>query len=160
MIDDPPVRDARATRYTAFAVTELRRRSVILEEGEEAIAFSCPHCAHGRGVLEFLRARWRCLDCPADGVSESLAITLGVDPEIRLFEPSRLAMLAQQGATGSDPERVVARITSHLLRRRVDPVVALELVAAWADRRCDLKCLETERVVESIARRELARRRE
>jgi hypothetical protein len=45
------------------------------------------------------------------------------------------------------------------LRHRVDPVVALELVAVWAQRRCGLNWWHTEKVVESIARRELIRRR-
>ena len=148
----------RAARYTALIVGELRRRGTILQVSPEKFAFVCPHC-NGRGLLDPSAAGWRCLDCTAAGCSESLAVTLRVDPEIRFFEPSELGELAQRGATGADGERAVARIVGHLLRRRVDPIVALELVAAWAQRRCHLERWSAERIVNLAAGRERKRRR-
>lgn len=53
-----------------------------------------------------------------------------------------------------------ARLAGHLLRRRIDPLVALELLQSWNATRCDppLPEADIERIVASIARKELQRR--
>ena len=66
---------------------------------------------------------------------------------------------------GTVPEgqrnNAVARLAGHLLRRWVDPHVTLELLLVWNAARCapPLPAEEVVRTVNSIARRELARRR-
>src|SRR5262249_30068498 len=54
----------------------------------------------------------------------------------------------------------LARFAGHLLRRRVDPVVVLELLIAWNMVRCSPPLPESEVIttVNSIAGRELQRR--
>jgi hypothetical protein len=55
----------------------------------------------------------------------------------------------------------ISRLVGHLLQRRVDPEIALELVLAFNDARCrpPLKCAEVVAVVDSIAALELKRRK-
>lgn len=55
---------------------------------------------------------------------------------------------------------VIARLTGHLLRRHVDPVLTLELVRCWNAARCQPSLDDSEvlRTVDSIAARELRRR--
>ena len=55
----------------------------------------------------------------------------------------------------------VARLAGHLLRRYVNPFIALELIRAWNLTRCQPPLSDDEviRTVSSIANRELARRR-
>ena len=52
------------------------------------------------------------------------------------------------------------RLAGHLLRHRIDPLVALELLQSWNATRCDppLPEADIERIVASIARKELQRR--
>jgi hypothetical protein len=133
--DDGETDAPRAARYTNLVLSELRRRGDLLERDTGMVAFRCPHCGVGRGLLDLATTAWRCLDCVAAGCAESLAVTLGIDPELRLFEPSELGILAQHGAEGSAREHAIARLTGHLLRRHVDVVVALELVTSWAPMR-------------------------
>jgi hypothetical protein len=54
----------------------------------------------------------------------------------------------------------IAKLTGHLLRRRVDPIVALELMQVWNAMRCTppLSATDVVRVVNSIAGKELRRR--
>jgi hypothetical protein len=54
----------------------------------------------------------------------------------------------------------VARLAGHLLRRRVDPFVALEMLKVWNAVRCrpPLEAAEITSIVDSIAARELQRR--
>ena len=54
----------------------------------------------------------------------------------------------------------VARLAGYLLRRRVDPVVALEMLSVWNTARCrpPLEAVEINIIVDSIAARELKRR--
>ena len=54
----------------------------------------------------------------------------------------------------------VAKLAGHLLRRWIDPVVALELLQAWNATRCvpPLPAADIERIVGSIAGKELRRR--
>lgn len=68
--------------------------------------------------------------------------------------------LAAEGVQDGGRNNAVARLTGHLLRRYVDPVVALELVQAWNATRCQppLKPEEVTKAVASIARKEQQRR--
>lgn len=52
------------------------------------------------------------------------------------------------------------KLAGHLLRHRIDPIVALELLQGWNATRCDppLPEADIERIVASIARKELQRR--
>jgi hypothetical protein len=54
----------------------------------------------------------------------------------------------------------IARLAGHLLRRRIDPLVALDLVRTWNAVRCrpPLEDAEVCRTVDSIAAAELRRR--
>ena len=54
----------------------------------------------------------------------------------------------------------VARLAGHLLRRRIDPFVVLELLKSWNATHCrpPLAVADIERVCASIAARELKRR--
>jgi hypothetical protein len=54
----------------------------------------------------------------------------------------------------------LARLAGYLLRRRVDPVVALKMLTAWNMARCrpPLETAEITNIVDSIAARELRRR--
>jgi hypothetical protein len=54
----------------------------------------------------------------------------------------------------------VTRLAGYLLRRHVDPLVALEFLTAWNETRCQppLDATEVARIVDSIAGRELKRR--
>jgi Bifunctional DNA primase/polymerase, N-terminal/Primase C terminal 1 (PriCT-1) len=56
--------------------------------------------------------------------------------------------------------RTLASLTGHLLRNRIDPWVALDLLKAWNRTRCNPPLADAEVVatVRSIARREIARR--
>jgi hypothetical protein len=89
-----------------------------------------------------------------------------------------LAKLAPPSATGTRPapsstwrelaggvaegtrDCSAARLAGHLLRHRIDPFVALELLQGWNATRCDppLPEADIERIVASIARKELQRR--
>jgi hypothetical protein len=57
-------------------------------------------------------------------------------------------------------DTTVARLAGLLLRRYVDPVVALELLQCWNASRCapPLPAEDIERIVTSIAGREVRRR--
>jgi hypothetical protein len=54
----------------------------------------------------------------------------------------------------------LARLAGYLLRRRIDPVVALEMLISWNATRCrpPLDEAEVAGIVDSIAGRELKRR--
>jgi hypothetical protein len=56
----------------------------------------------------------------------------------------------------------VTRLTGHLLRRYVDPWIALELIRSWNAARCrpPLADEEIQQIVNSIAGREIKRRQE
>jgi hypothetical protein len=76
--------------------------------------------------------------------------------------PSEWLRLAESGVSEGTRNDAIARLTGHLLRRRVDPRVALELVRTWNSARCrpPLADTEVEQVVNSIAGKELKRRQE
>jgi hypothetical protein len=54
----------------------------------------------------------------------------------------------------------VAKLAGHLLRHRIDPFVALELLQTWNATKCapPLPAADIERIVASVAGRELRRR--
>lgn len=69
--------------------------------------------------------------------------------------------LVRDGVDQGARNDAVARLAGHLLRRGVDPFVTLDLAFCWNEARCrpSLSRDEVARTVESIARRELERRR-
>jgi Bifunctional DNA primase/polymerase, N-terminal/Primase C terminal 1 (PriCT-1) len=88
---------------------------------------------------------------PSDGGSGS-----GTTP------PSEWRELVTNGVTEGARNDSIARLTGHLLRRYVDPWIALELIRTWNAARCrpPLTDAEIEQVVSSIAGREIKRRQE
>jgi hypothetical protein len=64
------------------------------------------------------------------------------------------------GVTEGGRNTTIAKLTGHLLRRHVDPVVTLEMLTAWNAMRCKppLSDREVEAIVDSIAGREIKRR--
>jgi hypothetical protein len=68
--------------------------------------------------------------------------------------------LIRNGVTEGKRNDAAARLAGHLLRRYVDPHVTLELLMAWNITRCapPLAAPEITTIVNSIAKRELARR--
>jgi hypothetical protein len=68
--------------------------------------------------------------------------------------------LVAAGVAEGARDSSVARLAGHLLRRRIDPYVAYELLQAWNAARCapPLPPQDIERIVASIAGRELKRR--
>jgi hypothetical protein len=75
--------------------------------------------------------------------------------------PSEWRDLVGNGVAEGARDCSAARLAGYLLRRRVDPFVALELVHIWNTTRCSppLPGADIERIVTSIAGRELKRRR-
>jgi hypothetical protein len=69
--------------------------------------------------------------------------------------------LVRDGVVKGQRNAAATRLAGHLLRRYVDPVVTLELILAWNAARCmpPLSPDEVIQIVNSIAGRELARRR-
>lgn len=69
--------------------------------------------------------------------------------------------LVADGVGEGQRNHTLARLAGHLLRRRVDAFVALELVACWNRERCrpPLSADEVARTVDSVAAAELRRRR-
>jgi hypothetical protein len=76
--------------------------------------------------------------------------------------PSEWRQLATDGVGEGKRNDSIARLTGHLLRRYVNPWVALELVRTWNAARCrpPLADDEIQQIVNSIAGRELKRRQE
>ena len=74
--------------------------------------------------------------------------------------PSQWRTLVMDGVEEGRRDTSVARFAGYLLRRRIDPVVALELLQVWNETRCrpPLPPEDIERIVDSIARKELMRR--
>jgi hypothetical protein len=69
--------------------------------------------------------------------------------------------LVRNGVTEGQRNEALAKLAGHLLRHFIDPHVALELLMAWNAARCrpPLSTAEITTTVNSIARRELARRK-
>jgi Bifunctional DNA primase/polymerase, N-terminal/Primase C terminal 1 (PriCT-1) len=74
--------------------------------------------------------------------------------------PDEWADLIAAGVAEGARNCSVARLAGHLLRRRIDPFVALELLRVWNQARCrpPLADAAIERIVGSISARELRRR--
>jgi hypothetical protein len=74
--------------------------------------------------------------------------------------PENWRRLVANGVTEGRRNEAIARLSGHLLRKRLDPHVALDLCRAWNSYRCrpPLPDQEVVRTVESIAARELRRR--
>ena len=74
--------------------------------------------------------------------------------------PSEWRALVAEGVAEGARDCTVAKLAGYLLRRRVDPVVALELLRIWNATRCSppLPAADIERIVGSIAGKELKRR--
>jgi bifunctional DNA primase/polymerase-like protein/primase-like protein len=75
--------------------------------------------------------------------------------------PSEWRDLVANGADEGARDCSLAGLAGHLLRRRIDPVVVLELLKSWNMTHCrpPLPVADIERVCASIAARELKRRR-
>lgn len=76
----------RQRRGTAIPAEPFKREKFyrfLLEDkfGQDFEEFSCPHCHVGKGEFAY-NGQWSCLECPARGTNESLAITLEIDPQI------------------------------------------------------------------------------
>lgn len=74
---------------------------------------------------------------------------------------SRWRSMVRDGVSEGERNTSIASLTGHLLAKGVDPLVALELVQSWNATSCapPLGADEVERTVNSIAARELDRRR-
>jgi Bifunctional DNA primase/polymerase, N-terminal/Primase C terminal 1 (PriCT-1) len=74
--------------------------------------------------------------------------------------PEQWRELVACGAVEGTRDCTVAKLAGHLLRRRIDPFVALELLQSWNASRCvpPLPAPDIERIVASVAGRELKRR--
>jgi hypothetical protein len=74
--------------------------------------------------------------------------------------PAEWRALAETGAAEGSRDSTVTRLAGHLLRRRVDPIVALTLLRSWNATHCTppLPEADIERIVASICGRELTRR--
>jgi hypothetical protein len=69
-------------------------------------------------------------------------------------------VLVRDGVGHGARDCTVARLTGYLLRRRIDPMVVLGLMQSWNATSCTpaLPTADIDRIVDSIASRELARR--
>jgi hypothetical protein len=74
--------------------------------------------------------------------------------------PSQWRALVMDGVDEGQRDTSATRLAGYLLRRRIDPVVALELLQIWNEARCrpPLPPEDIERIVDSIASKELMRR--
>ena len=74
--------------------------------------------------------------------------------------PGEWRDLVCNGVDEGQRNESLARLAGYLLRRRVDPVVALEMLSVWNMARCrpPLETVEITNIVDSIAARELRRR--
>jgi hypothetical protein len=83
--------------------------------------------------------------------------TTGVTPP---QPPEAWRELVANGAVEGTRDCTVAKLAGHLLRHRIDPFVALELLQTWNATKCapPLPAADIERIVASVAGRELRRR--
>jgi hypothetical protein len=74
--------------------------------------------------------------------------------------PSEWRALVTEGVAEGARDCTVAKLAGYLLHRRVDPVVALEMLQIWNAARCSppLPAADIVRIVGSIAGKELKRR--
>jgi hypothetical protein len=81
----------------------------------------------------------------------------GVTPPL---PPEAWRELVTSGAAEGTRDNTIAKFAGHLLRHRIDPYVALELLLSWNATKCvpPLPATDIERIVASLAGRELRRR--
>lgn len=74
--------------------------------------------------------------------------------------PSVWRDLVVDGVDEGHRDNAATQLCGHLLRRNIDPIVALELLQTWNQSRCrpPLPPEDIERIVQSIAGKEIARR--
>ncbi len=74
--------------------------------------------------------------------------------------PTDWRELVCDGVDEGRRNETLTRLAGYLLRRRVDPIVALEMLSVWNAARCrpPLEAAELQTIVDSIAARELQRR--
>jgi hypothetical protein len=74
--------------------------------------------------------------------------------------PAEWRDLVGDGVDEGQRNQTIARLAGYLLRRRVDPIVALEMLTVWNVARCrpPLEAAEINNIIDSIAGRELKRR--
>jgi hypothetical protein len=79
---------------------------------------------------------------------------------VAVTPPSEWRELVKNGVLEGQRDSTVTRLAGHLLRRRIDPFVTLELLQTWNATRCTppLPEIDVERIVGSIAGKELRRR--
>src|SRR5215472_6650241 len=89
-------------------------------------------------------------------------ITPGNGGSSEATPPSEWRELVANGIAQGARNDTVTRLTGHLLRRYVDPWIALELIRSWNAARCrpPLADEEIQQIVNSIAGREIKRRQE
>jgi hypothetical protein len=89
-----------------------------------------------------------------------LAKSNGTNGNGAAMPPSAWRDLVCNGVAEGARNDSLARLAGYLLRRRIDPVVALEMLTAWNATRCrpPLDEMEVASIVDSIAARELKRR--
>ena len=77
----------------------------------------------------------------------------------RAHPPEEWRAIVAQGVDQGKRNTTIASLTGHLLRRRVDPFVVLDLMLCWNAARCRPPLLDAEvaLTVDSIAGRELRR---
>ena len=77
-----------------------------------------------------------------------------------LTAPTEWRALVCEGVEEGQRNHSLARLAGYLLRRRVDPLVTLEMLTVWSAARCrpPLEAAEITAIVDSIAARELKRR--
>jgi len=87
-------------------------------------------------------------------------LRLSARPAGERTPPEEWRRITAVGVTEGGRNVALARLAGHLLRRRVDPYVTLQLVLAFNEARCRPPLPEAEavRVVDSIARAEARRR--
>ena len=100
-------------------------------------------------------------DVPLAALPDWLLMVVRRDHRKRATPPDEWRRLVADGATEGQRNDSIASLAGHLLRKCVDPHVALELLRAWNDARCrpPLPDAEVVATVESIAQREIERRR-
>jgi hypothetical protein len=78
----------------------------------------------------------------------------------RVIAPAEWRDLVCEGVDEGQRNETVTRLAGYLMRRRVDPFVALEMLIVWNLARCrpPLQTAEITNIVDSIAARELRRR--
>ncbi len=87
--------------------------------------------------------------------------TLNIGSQHQAIAPEEWRKHAGSMVTQGQRNQALAKLTGHLLRNRIDPWVAAELMLAWGQMRCQppLPPDEIMHTVRSIARREISRRK-